>query len=175
MIDKVTPDAVIDKGDTIPINLVSQKDVEQTPWGRGNKLFEKKISKSKEGSAGSVSANGTMTLYCVDCGVTGSITYSSHFRWNIGHVLAFIFRHPAADRVLSPCSAGVKEAALNVDGRAHAGIGVGLIAEFELNAETGDKLLATVGLPGLSLGSLGTIGPAGVSSLIPFSHPAIPC
>lgn len=65
----------IDK--TFSINL-GPKSLVQSPWGAAYQLFRK----DKENNAGTTS--GSITLYCVDCGVTGTVHVGGQVAFSIG-------------------------------------------------------------------------------------------
>ena len=115
----------------IPINITPSHQVE-SPWGQALQLFHK-ANTSDNGAA-----SGEITIYCVQCGITGKVHLSGEARWTI------------AD--------GLVKANIGMNGNVAAGVEIGVDAHAELT-KTFPFPIAQAGIPGLSVSGLFTIGP----------------
>ncbi|MCJ1293932.1 hypothetical protein MMC34_005489 [Xylographa carneopallida] len=115
----------------LAINL-TPKNLVPSPWGDAYQLFH------KAGASSSGAASGDVTLYCVNCGVTGTVHLGGSASLNIVD--------------------GLTAAQIGMNGNIAAGLELGLDA----NAQYTNKLTSTIasaGLPGFSVPNIISIGP----------------
>ena len=115
----------------IPINITPSNQVE-SPWGQALQLFHKEKTSDNE------AASGEITIYCVQCGITGKVHLSGEAKWTI------------AD--------GLVKANIGMNGNVAAGVEIGVDAHAELTKNFPFPI-AQAGIPGLSVSGLFTIGP----------------
>ncbi|KAF2152859.1 hypothetical protein K461DRAFT_312395 [Myriangium duriaei CBS 260.36] len=114
--------------------------MDASPWGQSwllKKYTKQKTSKGNGKGSGGVNADGSISIWCVDCGTKGSVTFFGKGSWDAQHGL----------------SEGFVTASLNLN------IGFGLGMEIQAVMEShGGKEIGSFGIPGLSFGII-TIGP----------------
>lgn len=116
--------------------------LDDSPWGNQVKIYEWNPPNAY-GSAGLVPSwdndgyKGVL-LYCVNCGINGNIAMTGTLGANI--------------------RSGLTSAAIDVHGNMYAGLYMGLYAKAKYEKEFSLELLS-VGLPGLSIPDVVTIGP----------------
>ena len=116
----------------IPINVGPSKLVD-SPWGRALQMY----NKQKESKSGT--AQGSITLYCVDCGVHGTVQLNGQARWTI------------ADG-LTQANAGLK-------GNIAAALKLGIDANAAFEDKLTYPILSVPVPPGFSIPQLFTVGP----------------
>ncbi|KAF4548176.1 Hypothetical protein D9617_31g064120 [Elsinoe fawcettii] len=111
------------------------------PWEKAKLLKEWKGQKTSSGvsgkGAGGTTVDGSVRVYCVDCGVSGSLKVYGKASWQLD----------------SGFSEGIVQANLNLN----VGFALGLDVQGTLKSSS-KKEIAHVGLPGLSFGII-TVGP----------------
>lgn len=112
-----------------PSNLVS------SPWGSAYQLYH------KAGASDSGAASGDVTIYCVNCGVSGSVSIGGSASLNIIH--------------------GLTAAQVGVTGNIAAGLQLGLDTNAQISqiSQTFRTQIASTGLPGFSVPGIFIIGP----------------
>ncbi|GAB1319992.1 hypothetical protein MFIFM68171_10202 [Madurella fahalii] len=117
---------------TLPLALGPPSTVEvESPWGKAIKILVDEF-------IGSPNPEPGIELYCVNCGVRGSVK--------------------ATGRINATPLSGVKEAAIGISGNMYVGmyLGVNAFAQWEKGWE---KELFSKGLPGWSIPGIVTLGP----------------
>lgn len=109
-----------------PSNLVS------SPWGSAYQLYH------KAGASNSGAASGDVTIYCVNCGVSGSVSIGGSASLNIIH--------------------GLTAAQVGVTGNIAAGLQLGIDANAQIS-QTFRTQIASTGMPGFSVPGIFIIGP----------------
>jgi hypothetical protein len=110
------------------INIATPVGSASTPWGPGTELF----------SATSKAGTGAINIYCVGCGVTGTI----HVKGTVTFAIA----------------KGITEGSLSATGPVSAALELGIVASY-VNTWTYEKQIAAIPLSPLSIAGLITIGP----------------
>lgn len=125
----------------IPYSLPSNRGSDDSPWGKAKLLKKWTGQKTSTGTkglgSGSVSADGSISVYCVDCGAAGSVDIYGKGSWSVD----------------SGLSEGYVQSTVNVN----IGLSIGLDIQAQLQAQANQNI-ATYGIPGLSFGVI-TIGP----------------
>ncbi|KAG8529121.1 uncharacterized protein KY384_005756 [Bacidia gigantensis] len=117
----------------LPIN-VALSNLVDSPWGPAKQLFKKE----KDSKGGAVS--GSVTLYCVDCGVQGTVLVLGRLRYSI--------------------LAGLTQAEASLNGNIAAGLQIGIDAEAEFKQEYRYPLYSQgIPVPPLSVSGIYSIGP----------------
>ena len=123
----ITPEASAD----LPIN-VGPSGLVDSPFGNAKQIYYK----AKERGA----ASGNIAVYCVDCGVKGSVHLYGRARYAIGQ--------------------GLTEANAGMKGNLAAGLKIGIAAEAEIKQTFRQPLLSEgVPFPGFSVPGIYAIGP----------------
>ncbi|KAI9827729.1 MAG: hypothetical protein M1832_004218 [Thelocarpon impressellum] len=108
------------------ISFSTPKGTASTPWGPGSELFHH------------ATANESLEIYCVDCGVNGRVTLT-------GSVKFSFFK-------------GFKAASIRADGQLHAGLQLGIVAQLGFSGKF-KVPIAQVGLAGLVIPGILSVGP----------------
>ena len=116
----------------IPINVGPSKLVD-SPWGRALQMY----NKQKESKNGKV--QGSVALYCVDCGVQGQVQLNGQVRWTI------------AD--------GLTQANAGLNGNIAAALKLGIDANVAFDDKLTYPILSVPVPPGFSIPKLFTVGP----------------
>lgn len=109
-----------------PSNLIS------SPWGSAYQLYH------KAGASNSGAASGDVTIYCVNCGVSGSVSIGGSASLNIIH--------------------GLTAAQIGITGNIAASLELGLDANAQVS-QTFKTQIASTDLPGMSVPGVLIIGP----------------
>jgi hypothetical protein len=105
-----------------PINFGPSQN-EDTPWGDGALLFKKEST-----SPGKVTAD--LSVYCIDCGVRGTVYLQGTAKWSSG--------------------GGVESVVMNVNADMTAGLQLGVVATANLNVQK-TKQLVRAAVPNLGI------------------------